>query len=145
MKNKEKITANSIVNHQSNPHVNFKKISYRRGRYSSDYTCTHCFRTFTSAQSLGGYLKAHQAEKKEEKRLHVKNHLSYRKQLFLRSLDPNGVSSVSDLPPTLHVQGPPEAISAGNDGNETKPKSLLSFDLNLPAATGSDDELDVEK
>lgn len=147
MGNKEKFTASS-VNRQSNPGVDLEKIFRKRARYSSEYTCTFCFKTFDSAQSFGGHQNAHRAEKKEERRLHVKNPMSYRKQKFLRSLDPHGVTSVPVLPPTQppqHDQGPSQAINAGNSqnmhGNQTKPKPL-SFDLNLPAI-GSNDEIDV--
>ncbi|KAK1389511.1 C2H2-type domain-containing protein [Heracleum sosnowskyi] len=148
MENKEKFTASS-VNHQSNPGVDLKKIFQKRARYNSEYTCTHCFKTFTSAQSFGGHQNAHRAERKEERRLHVKNRNSFRKQKFLRSLPPQEVTSVPVLPPTqpqVHDQGPSKVIHAGNSqnmhGNQTRPKSLSSFDLNL-SAIGSNDEIDV--
>lgn len=147
MENKEQFTA-TLVNNQSNPGVDLKKISRKRARYSTEYTCTYCFKTFTSAQSFGGHQNAHLDEKKEERRLHVKNPIIYRKQKFLQSLDPHGVTSGPILPtiqPQLHDQGPSKAINVGNSQNmhenHIEPKSL-SFDLNLPAI-GLNDEIDV--
>lgn len=53
---------------------------------SWEFTCSFCFKKFPSAQAMGGHQNAHRSQRLEEKRLFVRDPITYRKRAFLRAI-----------------------------------------------------------
>ncbi|CAK9177238.1 unnamed protein product, partial [Ilex paraguariensis] len=77
--------------HEPNPNANVNRSEVSKLTQLTkfrDYTCSFCFKSFSTAQALGGHQNAHRSERTEERRLYIKDPIDYRNRAFLRSVKP---------------------------------------------------------
>lgn len=76
---------------------------------SWEFTCSFCFKQFQSAQAMGGHQNAHRHERLEEKRLYVRDPISYRKRAFLQAMKADQMAAAA-ADPGLDLHGPPQKM-----------------------------------
>ncbi|KAL1559603.1 zinc finger protein KNUCKLES-like [Salvia divinorum] len=114
---------------------------------SWEFTCTFCFKKFPSAQAMGGHQNAHRSQRMEEKRLFVRDPITYRKRAFLRSInssvsEPQSASSTDSSPASNNADQnlvvfnflplrEVKSVAEDDKVNKNNPSTHFNLDLTL--------------
>ncbi|KAL3632388.1 hypothetical protein CASFOL_025372 [Castilleja foliolosa] len=91
-----------------------------------EFTCSFCFKKFSSAQAMGGHQNAHRNERLEERKRYIRDPIGYRKRAYILAMkeaaDQQSSTVDQGVGPYLHaakyeftsINGPPKTLHQKN-------------------------------